>query len=286
MLFVSGATGKTGGEVVRRLLAAGQPVRTLARSAEKAAPLVAAGVEVIIGDGSDAPTLARAVAGVGKVVVAYPNGPQQAVLEQLLVEAAASARVRHIVKLSSMEALAHMTNPVHRTHFESEQRIRATGIPWTMVRPNFYMQNFLASAPGIRTQGKFFLPMGAGKAAMTDTRDVGAVIAQVLTHPGHENQVYEVTGPEVLSFAQVAERFSEVLGRRIEYVDQDPVSYKQHLSQFLKSSWHLDAVCDIFREIREGYSTPATDTFQRLMGRPPTSLAQFIRDHRSAFAAS
>lgn len=286
MYFVSGATGKTGGAVVRQLLAAGKPVRTVTRSSERAAPLTASGVEVVVGDGADPTLLARALEGVEKVVVIYPNGPQQGALERALVDAAVHARASQIVKLSSMEALPEMTNPVHRMHFESEQHIRASGIDWTMIRPNFFMQNLLGNAATIRSQGKFFLPLGTGAAAMTDTRDVAEVIAYVLQHPGHAGRVYEITGPEVLNFTQVAERFSEALGRPIEYVDQDPDAYKAYLGQFLKNSWHLDSVCAIFREIREGYVTPTTDTFERLIGRPPTGVAAFVRDHRAAFGGT
>ncbi len=283
---MSGATGKTGAEVARRLIAAGKRVRTLTRNAEKATALTAVGVEVMIGDGADPALLARALQGVQKLAVIYPNGPDQATLERLLVEAAVAAKVDHIVKLSSMEARPEMTNPVHRVHFESENRIRATGLNWTMIRPNFFMQNLFGNAPTVRTQGKFFLPFGSGAAAMTDTRDVAEVIALVLGGNGganHAHQVYEITGPEVLTFAEVAQRFSAVLGRRVEYVDQDPEAYRKHLAQFLKSAWHLDAVCAIFKEIREGYVTPTTDTFQKLMGRAPTAFQTFVSDHRALF---
>jgi uncharacterized protein YbjT (DUF2867 family) len=284
MYFVSGATGKTGAEVVRRLIADGRRVRALSRSAERAAPLVAAGVDVVVGEGSDPSLLARALAGVEKAVIIYPNGPQQAALEQALVEAAMAAGVKHLVKLSSMEALAHMQNPVHRTHYESENRIRASGLEWTMIRPNFFMQNLLGNAAALRSTGKLVLPLGSGSAAVTDTRDVAEVIAFVLTQPGHAGRVYEITGPEVLNFSQVAQCFATVLERPIEYVDQDPEAYRAHLAQFLKSSWHVDAVCAIFREIREGYVTHTSADFERLIGRPPTALAQFVRDYRAVFS--
>lgn len=284
MHFVSGATGKTGGDVVRRLLAAGHGVRTIARSTEKAAALTAAGLDVLVGDGSDAALLARAVEGVDKVVVIYPNGPEQAELERALLDASVAAGVPHIVKLSSMEAMRRNSNPVHRAHFESEGRIRESGIAWTMIRPNFYMQNFLPNAVTIRSEGRFYLPMGAGQAAMTHTGDVSEVIALVLTQPGHENQVYELTGPEVLSFTDVADRFSSVLGRKVEYVDQDPEAFRQHLARFVKSAWQLDAVCDIFRGIREGYVASPTGTFQMLTCRPPRSLTDFIVENRGLFS--
>ena len=88
-----------------------------------------------------------------------------------------------------------------------------------MVKPNFYMQNLLGSATTIKEQDKIFLPMGEGKTGMIDTRDVGKVIAKVLSEEGHSSMNYEITGPEILSFHDVAEKFSNVLGRKIDYVD-------------------------------------------------------------------
>jgi uncharacterized protein YbjT (DUF2867 family) len=285
MYFVSGASGKTGGALVRLLRRAGREVRTLTRSAERAGPLSAAGVEVVVGDGADPAVLARALHGVEKAVLIYPNGRHQGELERALVDAAVAAGTRHLVKLSSMEAMPDTTNPVHRMHYESEQHIRASGLDFTMIRPNFFMQNLLGNAATVRSEGRFFLPLGAGAAAMTDVRDVAEVIARVLEQPGHAGRIYAITGPEVLNFTQVAAQFSAVLGRPIEYVAQDPEAYKAYLGQFLRDPWHLEAVCAIFREIREGYVAPATDTFRKLIGRPPTDLATFIRDHFAAFAA-
>lgn len=285
MILVTGATGKTGGDVARGLRAHGKAVRTITRNAEKAQALTKAGVEVLVGDGTDPSILRAALNDVEQVVMIYPNGPAQLGLEKSLVDAARVAGVDRIVKLSSMEALPHMMNPVHQTHYQSEQHLKSSGIAWTMIRPNFYMQNFFGNAFTIKTEGKFYLPMGPGRAVMTDTRDVSAVVVHVLTTPGHSGQVYEITGPKLMSFDEVAAAFASVLGKPVAYVDQDPAAYKAHLGKFLTSAWHLDAVCEIFREIREGYVTQPTHTFQQLLGREPTSFEQFVRDHRVLFSA-
>ena len=181
MILVTGATGKTGSHLARQLVKSGHKVRALVRTADKAAALSAAGVEIAAGNGNSPTDVAAALKGVDRAVLIYPNGEQQLELEKLFVDQAAAAGVKHLVKLSSPEALEHMKNPVHQTHYKSEQHIKQSGLAWTMVRPNFFMQNFLANAHTIKTEGKFYLPMGDGRAAMTDTRDAAAVIAQVLT---------------------------------------------------------------------------------------------------------
>jgi uncharacterized protein YbjT (DUF2867 family) len=117
---------------------------------------------------------------------------------------------------------------------------------------------------------------------MIDVRDIGAVGAEVLSGAGHEGKSYEVTGPELLTFHEVAQRFSEVLGTKITYIPADPVAYLEILKKVL-TEWHANAVSQLFGEVAGGVMPHVTDTVQKLIGRPPISLTQFIRDHRDAF---
>jgi uncharacterized protein YbjT (DUF2867 family) len=151
-----------------------------------------------------------------------------------------------------------------------------------MVKPNFFMQNLLASAATIKAQRKFFLPMGNGTTGMADIRDIGAVCAEVLTGKGHAGQSYEITGPEVLTFYDVANRFSEVLGEKVEYVAMPMEQFRERMSKILEP-WHLNAVCELFREIAEIGLDHTTDTFRKLLGRDPISVRQFIGDHVALF---
>lgn len=286
MILITGATGRTGAEAAKGLAKRGLAVRALVRNAEKAAPLAAAGVELALGDAADAAAVRAALRGVRKIAIILPNGERQLTLEKQLADLAAEAGVAHILKVSSMESAAGAHNPVHRAHWESEQHIRSRGIAWTMVRPSFYMQNFLGSATTIKAEGRFYFPFGEnGAAVLTDSRDVGAFIAQVLASTGHENRSYDVTSQDLLSFRQVGEVFTELLGRPVVYVAQDPVAYKAFLGKFVTSKWHLDAVCDIFAEVAAGYVAHTTDTFARVMGRQPLSLRQFISEHLALFKA-
>jgi uncharacterized protein YbjT (DUF2867 family) len=155
-----------------------------------------------------------------------------------------------------------------------------------MVRPSFYLQNFLSNAATIKAEGKFYYPFGdKGAAVLTDSRDAGFFVAHVLSTPGHANKSYDITSHELLSFHQIAAVFTQELGRRIEYVPQDPAAYKAFLGRFVASQWHLDAVCDIFAEISHGYVSRTTNTFAEVTGREPISLAQFIREHIQVFRA-
>ena len=118
---------------------------------------------------------------------------------------------------------------------------------------------------------------------MIDTRDVGKVLAKVLTEESHASKNYSITGPEILSFHDVAEKFSTVLGRKIDYVDMPMAAYKDLLSKFLTNQWHLDSVIDLFQGIVEGGIEDKTDTYSELMGQQPTSLEEYITEHKFIF---
>jgi uncharacterized protein YbjT (DUF2867 family) len=283
MILLTGATGKTGSETAKALIAKGVKARALVRSAEKAAALQAAGIELVIGDVTDRESVRKALAGVTRLFLLMPNSQHQLELEKQVVDLAKAAGVRHVVKMSSMEAVADAASPIPQAHWAAEEYIRASSLAWTMIKPNFFMQNLLGSAKSIKEKQSFALPMGEGRTAMADARDIGAVAAEALSGAGHEGQGYEITGPELLSFHQVAERFSTVLGTKVSYIPVDPGAYHEILKKVLTNEWHANAVSALFREIAEGESPQVTDTFKRLMGRDPISLERFIRDHIGAF---
>jgi uncharacterized protein YbjT (DUF2867 family) len=285
MILLTGVTGKTGGATAQALLNKGLKLRAIVRNPEKAAALAAAGIELVTGDATDPALLKTAMAGVDRALLVMPNSEHQLRLEQQFTDVAKQSGVKHLVKMSSMESVADAKSPIPKAHYASEQYIEKSGLQWTFLKPNFFMQNFLGSAGTIKEQGKFFLPMGDGRTVMADCRDIGAVAAAVLTGTGHAGQRYEITGPEVLSFHDVAARFSKVLGRKIEYVYVPMDAYRPTLARFLTNPWHLNAVCELFQEIATGKQLYTTDTVQKLTGRPPRSLEQFISDHRAIFTA-
>jgi len=282
MIFLTGATGKIGRETAKQLIEKGASLRALVRDEARAVDLRAAGVELVVGDIADASIVSQGLDGADRVFLLLPNGEQQEANEKQFTDLAVSAGVKHLVKMSSMESVAEAETPIPRAHWAAEEYIRASGLDWTMVKPNFFMQNLLASAGSIKAQRKFFLPMGDGTTGMADARDIGAVCAEVLTGEGHAGQSYEITGPEVLSFFDVADRFSQVLGEKVEYVPLPMEQFREKMTGILVP-WHLNAVCELFREISEIGLDHTTDTFKKLMGRDPISLKQFIEDNLALY---
>ena len=283
MILITGATGKTGSATAKSLGEKGETFRALIRNEEKKEGLESLGGEVVIGSIENTDVVNQSMQGVKTVLVLLPNSESQLALEKQLVDSAKQAGVERIVKMSSIEATPDATSPIPKLHLESEEYIKQSGLAWTMIKPNFYMQNLLASAGTIKEQGKIFLPMGDGKTGMIDTTDVGKVLAKVLSEDGHESMNHEITGPEILSFYEVAEIFSQVLGKQVDYVDVPMDAYKETLGQFLTNQWHLDAVIDLFKGIAEGGIEDKTDTFNELMGETPKSLSQFLAENSFIF---
>ena len=283
MILITGATGKTGSATAKSLGEKGETFRALIRNEEKKEGLESLGGEVVIGSIENTEVVNQSMQGVKTVLVLLPNSESQLALEKQLVDSAKQAGVERIVKMSSIEATPDATSPIPKLHLESEEYIKQSGLAWTMIKPNFYMQNLLASAGTIKDQGKIFLPMGEGKTGMIDTTDVGTVIAKVLSEDGHESMNHEITGPEILSFYEVAEIFSRALGKQVDYVDVPMDAYKETLGQFLTNQWHLDAVIDLFKGIAEGGIEDKTNTFNELTGETPKSLSQFLAENSFIF---
>ncbi len=283
MILLTGATGKTGSATAKALNERGIKFRALIRNEEKREEIESLGGEVVIGSIENKEAVDQSMVDIEAALILLPNSENQLSLEKQLVDSAKQAGANRVVKMSSIEATPDATSPIPKLHLESEEYIKQSGLSWTMIKPNFYMQNLLASAGTIKDQGKIFLPMGEGKTGMIDTTDVGKVLAKVLSEDGHESMNHEITGPEILSFYEVAEIFSQGLGKQVDYVDVPLGAYKETLGQFLTNQWHLDAVIDLFKGIADGGIEEKTDTYSELMGESPKSLSEFISENTFIF---
>ena len=285
MILLTGATGRVGTAAAKALMHMDEPFRVLVRSPEKLA-VSGPNVQVVRGDLADAAAVEEAVAGATRALIVMGNHPDQAMLERQFADQAVSAGVRHLVKVSSMEASPEATAVLPKNHFETEQHIQRLGVEWTFLRPNYYMQNMLMYAASISRASSCALPLGSAKTAMVDARDVGEVAAAVLTGEGHAGQIYPLTGPALIDFHEAASVMSQVLGREIAYTEQTPEAFHDVLAQFIHSTWQLDAVCELFAEIAGGSLEQLADTTAELLGRPAKSLAEFTAEFAPAFQAA
>jgi uncharacterized protein YbjT (DUF2867 family) len=284
MILVSGATGTIGSELVRRLSEAGEEVRVLVRSPEKAAMFEGSGVEVAEGDFARPETLDAALRGAKKAFLLSSIAPNQAELQGNFVEAALRAGVEHVVKSSTMGAAPDAQESFARYHWETEQRIKESGVAYTILQPNFFYQNFsnLYAYP-IRNEGALYLPLKGAKVGMVDTRDIAAVAAVALTEERHEGQTYVLTGPEVLTMNEVVERLSAAIGKRVDYVDTPPEVFRQNLLRVGLPESMADDVTDLFVPLSEGESAVVTGTVEEVTGREPIPFDRYASDYAEAF---
>lgn len=280
MILVFGATGTTGGEVARQLIAAGERPRLIVRDPQKAREFEGR-AEIVQGDLDRPASLDAAMRGIERVYL-VSNGLDVPRLEGNAIDAARRAGVRHVVKLSVAGADAP---PIlfARLHAESERRLRESGVPWTMLRPGNFMTNSLAWAETVRAHGAFYQPTGAGRWAAIDPADIAAVAVVALTTPGHEGKSYVLTGPESLSGADYAARLSTVLGRPITFVDVPPAAAREALLASGIPAAYAEAILDLNAAMHDGTFDLVTDTVRQLTGRPAGTFEDWARRHAAAF---
>jgi len=285
-ILVTGATGNVGGEVVKQLAGLGISVRALARSRAKAAATERPGVEIVEGDLSRPETLAPALKGIDKVLLSSSPDPKQAQLQNNLIDAARRIEVRHIVKISAMGSAPDSVVSFGRWHAETERYLAQSRIPFTILRPNFFMQNTLAFAGTIAREGKFYGSMKEAKASFADVRDIGAVAAHVLARTGHEGKTYLVTGPEALSFADIARKLSAVLKRAVIYVDIDRKALVQAMTGQGMADWMANGIADLSDWAGTGEAALVTDVVEQVANKKPIPFDQFAKDFASVFESA
>ena len=199
--------------------------------------------------------------------------------------AAQRAQVRHLVKFSGMEADSNAKVELLRLHGETDNLLRNSGVPFTILQANSFHQNILSSTDTIKTQGAFYWPLKNAAQSTVDIRDINAVAARVFTSPGHEGNTYVITGPEALTFQQAAEKLSAVLGRDIQYVDVPLSAAEDGMRKSGMPEWNVHALGELLSYFASGAAATVTDSVPRLLGRPAISFEQFVQDHRAAFMA-
>jgi len=280
MILITGASGNVGREVLRQAAAAGLKLRAAYQSADKAGQ-APAGVETVLLDYGRPETLRAALQGIETLFLVGPPTAELAVLEGNAVAESKRAAVPRIVKLS---ALGGRQAIFPRRHADSEDVIKASGIPYTFLRPNGFMQNFVNYSAGtIKTQDAFYGTEGNGAVSHIDIRDIAAAAVKVLCSSGHEGKAYPLTGPEALTNAQVAQKISDAVGRTISYVDLPAAELRKALLAAGLPEWSADALLDLQRLYREGGGSVVDPTFEHLTGRKATSFDQFARDYAGVF---
>jgi len=282
MILVIGGRSKIGSVLMELLVSRDQRVRMLVREGERAGGLPAA-VEVATGDLADPGALAAAMAGIEKVFLLSSPHRDAVTWHRNAIDAARDAGVRLLVRSSIIGADKESPAEFVNAHTVCDRYLEQSGLDYVIVRPNLFLQNIPESTiPSIDQAGNFYVDAGEARISMVDTRDVAAVAAVALTEPGHAGARYDVTGPEALSYHDVAAKLSATLGRPITYVDAPDDAVRDTLAGFGLDAWFVDALVGLYQDYRrsgvDGYAAQISDTVTRLTGQPARSADGLLEE--------
>src|SRR6185369_5029800 len=242
------------------------------------------GVTWIEADLSKPDTLPRAFDGADTMFLLTHYLEDMVELQHNAIAAARAAGVTHVVKVSAFAASDHSKAPIGRWHYQVEQELQASELGWTMLRPHHFMQNLLAQAEYVRKEGAIYSPSGDGKIPYVDGRDIGAVAVVTLTTPGHVGKKYVLTGSEAMSYRQAAEIIAAVIGKPVRFVDESPDQARARRVREGVPPAVIESVLAIGAYQRAGGKTVTiTNTIAEITGRPPVTVAEFVREHASSF---
>lgn len=284
MILITGVTGTVGSAVLEALRKAAKAVRAMVRS-EADAKKLPAGTSVVVADFADPDSLRRALAGVESVFVVCSPVPQLVELESNMIDVCDEQGIRHVVLNSALGAEDYPKS-FPSWHRQVEDKLSASGLRYTILRPNSFMQNIVAfNAPSIRAQGAFYAAMGNAKLSLIDVRDVGAAAAQVLLAPdGHAGKTYDLNGPEAVSYADVAERISRITGRSVQFVDIPEDAQRKAMLDLGMPDWQVNALLELQQYYSKlGKGGEVTATLDKLLGRKALTLDHFLEENKDSF---
>ena len=283
MILITGVTGTVGRAVLEEVRKSGKPFKAMYRSPDEAAK-AGAGVATVVGDFADKESLRRALTGVEAVFLVCSPIPQLVELESNVIDACVASGVKHVVLNSALGA-ADYPNSFPSWHRKVEDKLKSSGLGYTILRPNSFMQNITAyNAPSIRAQGAFYAAMGKARISYLDVRDVGAVAAKALTSPSeHAGKTYELNGPEAVTFTEMAERIARVAGRPVQFVDIPEAAQRKAMLDLGMPEWQVNALLELQQYYSGGKGGEVTGVLQKLLGRPPKKLDHFLDEFKDGF---
>lgn len=276
-ILVAGATGRIGSAVVAELISRGIQPRVLVRDANRVPESWQGRVTSFVGDLDDPPSLTSPVEGLDSLLIVSPVNPAQRQQQGNLAGAAAKTGSPTIVKISGLATSLNSSVDSGRWHAETEADIQALGLPYTFLRPYFFMQNLGFSIPSARRDGIIRSGVGDADIAMIDVEDIAGVCAQLLTgEVRRENEALALTGSVPLSYRQVAAQMSEVFGQAITYQPLSTDEVKQSLVKSGQPDWHVQILLQFNLAFRDGAGATVSSATADILGHTPRRLKQYL----------
>ncbi len=285
-ILVTGATGTTGWLVLQGLVAAGEDVHGLGRSDAALERIGEAGANTAAGDMASGEGLDEALTGVDRVYLVSPGDEGQAAVEGRVIEAARRAGVEGIVRPSFAGASVDSPMRIAREAFAAEELLRASSVQHTSLRAASFMQNTLGYGQTIAEQGAFYAPTSNAALASIDARDIADVAVAILRSDDVDGGILDISGPEALSNTQLAERFTEALGREVRHVEVPVEAFQETLRGYGFSEGRVEGIAELIAAQEAGDRAAVhPEGVREVLGREPRSFVEFVRDHAAAFGA-
>lgn len=281
-ILVAGATGNIGSRILPILKSGNTSVVAAVRNVKKAwERLGIPDIEYRQLDFSDSSTWEKALEDIGRMFLVVPPGSATAPQVKSFFATAKSAGVEHLVFSSGRTTGDLEDTPLYVT----ERLVRNSGMDWTILRPGWFMQNFINWVGfTIPAESAIFLPAANARTAFIDVRDIAAVAAKILLDPtGHDGQLYELTSNEALSHTEVASQISAVAGRRIRYVALEENDFIKAMTERGWSKKGAEKAAWLYSFVRNGKEEQVSGDVERVLGREPVGFRQFVKDHTAAF---
>ena len=282
MILITGASGSVGKTVLQEAIRQQSKVRAMYRSKEEAAK-APSGCEPVLADYSDKQSLRKALDGVTSVYVVCSPIPQLVELESNMLAACKEAGVKHVVLNSAMGA-GDYGKSFPSWHRKVEDKLKETGMSYTILRPNGFLQNIVTyNASSIRAQGAFYAAMGDAKVSYLDVGDIAVVAVQALKGGAHAGKTYELNGPEALSNQELAKRISVVTGRTVNYVDIPESAQREAMLGLGMPEWQVTALLELQQYYKQGGGAKTDGLLQALIERAPVTLDQYLAANAREF---
>lgn len=285
-ILITGATGRVGKELVDRLSRMNVEVRAAIHTPEKMGDhFSAVDIENIAFDFNDPVQINNALEGIEKVFLCTPIAPSQVDYVHRFVDIAKNRSVKHIVRLSMFGVDSAPPIQFTRLHKEAEQIIIDSGIPYTIIRPNFQMQNFISFVQS--GTGMIYLPVGNGRISCIDVRDIAAAVIEILLSSStYFGKTIQLTGPQSLSMYDVADSISSVIGERITYNDISEETAAHALESASMSPWMISGMLEMYAMHRNSLASKVIHTFEEVAAFTPVTFLDFVRDYAEEFKRS
>ena len=281
-ILITGGTGTIGSHLIQRLKNSNASFTAMVRSEQKATDLEHLGVNTILGDFEDEDSIKNALKGVNKLFLLTPPTLNQDKYKQVAIQAAVANGIHQIVSVSAVGASEDATLHLGKMHGIGDKIVQDSGIPYAILRPHSFMQNFLGSIETIKS-GQLYGSTGEAKIPYIDARDIADIAFHILMNKGYNNKVYTLTGPEAVSGLEVANSIGTEISKEVKYINIPFEVQRQALYDAGIPKWLVDDLVELNKIWSQGYGVEISSTTQDILGHKGRDIQSFARDYKAYF---